>query len=551
MSIVRGRDPYSESTLGGGSERSGASRLGGFHPGIVRMRWPLWLDLILLGTTGGIQAASYGAEGLWWLQCVAVGVLAWRLSTPGMRPRRAAFLGWLFAVTWLGGAVWWLFISMNTYGGLPAWMAAAAVALLCGFLALYMGAAMGAYVKWRSGHSWRDAVLFAAVWMLAEMARGWVFTGFPWASSGYAHVDGPFSAVAPWVGVYGIGGLVAGWAALVALSVSARPGGRTGWMGLALCAISLLVLSLWGGGYHTQPGPVMQVTLLQPNVAQDKKFTAEQMPATLGWIARALTNTQGDLVVAPETAIPLLPDQLPPDYWNLLQRHFHAARNAALIGVPLGSAETGYTNSVVGLSGLAANLPQGQYRYDKYHLVPFGEFIPQGFHWFTRMMNIPLGDFARGAAVPESFPVATSTGKVRVAPNICYEDLFGEELAVRFRDATTAPGVMANLSNIAWFGNTEAVPQHQQISRMRALEFQRPMIRATNTGATVVIDHLGQVTDHLPPFTRGQIAGFVQARFGLTPYAKWASAWGLLPLAGLGLLLVLLTRRWSPRPEGT
>ena len=105
--------------------------------------------------------------------------------------------------------------------------------------------------------------------------------------------------------------------------------------------------------------------------------------------------------------------------------------------------------------------------------------------------------------------------------------------------------MLANASNLAWFGNTEAVPQHQQISRMRTLELQRPMLRATNTGATAVIDHTGLVTDHLPAFTRGQLPGVVQARYGLTPFARWAGPWGLWPLWVLGLLL-LLNRRWGP-----
>ena len=105
------------------------------------------------------------------------------------------------------------------------------------------------------------------------------------------------------------------------------------------------------------------------------------------------------------------------------------------------------------------------------------------------MMNIPLGDFERGPVAAPSFEV----GGERVAPNICYEDLFGEELAARFVPEASAPTILANISNIGWFGRTIAVEQHLRISRMRSLELQRPMIRATNTGATAVIDHRGVV----------------------------------------------------------
>jgi apolipoprotein N-acyltransferase len=183
-------------------------------------------------------------------------------------------------------------------------------------------------------------------------------------------------------------------------------------------------------------------------------------------------------------------------------------------------------------------LPGGFYRYDKHHLVPFGEFIPTGFRWFTQLMNIPLGDFNRGPVGPASFAVHGE----RIGANICYEDLFGEELAARFEDDATAPTIFANISNIGWFGDTIAIDQHLQISRMRALEFERPMLRATNTGATVVIDHHGRVTHSLPRFTQGVLEGTVQGRTGLTPFAWWAARVGLWPL-GLGALIIVLAMR--------
>ncbi|MFT3818193.1 MAG: apolipoprotein N-acyltransferase [Rubrivivax sp.] len=487
----------------------------------MKPRLPLWAEALGVAAAGALQTWALVATALWWLPIAAAALLAWRVrASPGAR--RAAWLGWAYGLGWLLAGTWWMFISMHRYGHLPAWLAAAAVLALAAALSLYLALAMAAVRRWQRGSAF-DALLFAAAWLLAEMARGVWFTGFPWAASGYSQVDGPLAALAPWVGVYGIGAVLAWLAAVIA------HGHRRPW-GAALAAVALL--TVFGPGEHGSAGRVLSVQLLQPNVAQDEKFAAERMPATLQWVAQRLLATQADLVVAPETAVPLLPGQLEdfaPGYWAALRLRFAQGPQAALVGVPLGDYERGYTNSVAGLSA------GGSYRYDKHHLVPFGEFIPTGFRWFTELMQIPLGDFNRGGLRQPSF--ALPDGE-RAAPNICYEDLFGEELARRFADAATAPTLFVNLSNIGWFGDTIAIDQHLGISRMRALEFQRPMLRATNTGATAVIDHQGRVLARLPSFTAAVLDGQVQGRRGLTPFARWAAVAGLWPLWALGLALV-------------
>ncbi|RYZ10488.1 MAG: apolipoprotein N-acyltransferase, partial [Comamonadaceae bacterium] len=127
----------------------------------------------------------------------------------------------------------------------------------------------------------------------------------------------------------------------------------------------------------------------------------------------------------------------------------------------------------------------------------------------------------------------------RIAPNICYEDLFGDEIGAGFRDRASAPTILLNVSNIAWFGDTVAIDGHLSISRMRALEFKRPMVRATNTGATVVIDHFGRVTHSLPRLTRGVLLASVEGRDDITPFAWWVSRFGLWPLWGSAIAVLL------------
>ena len=491
--------------------------------------WLRRLELPAVAALGALQTLAFVHTVLWPLPLVTMVLLVWRLSAA--RPGRAALLGWCYGTAWLCAGTWWLFISLHRYGGLPAPLAGAAVFALSAALSLYLAAASAAYAAWRRGGG-GDVALFAALWLLVELARGLLFTGFPWVASGYAMVDAPLAALAPWLGVYGIGALMAALAAgLVVAAQAAQRGAGVRGAALALAApLAVLLAAVAVPADFTRPAGMLQVALLQTNVAQDEKFAADHMPEALAWVARELLAAKADLVVAPETAVPLLPDQLTefaPGYWQLLQERFRK-RGAALVGVPLGDYERGYTNSVAGLSAAP------EYRYDKHHLVPFGEFIPTGFRWFTQLMNIPLGDFNRGGLTQPSFGVAGQ----RVAPNICYEDLFGEELAKRFASAAGAPTVLANISNIGWFGNSIAIPQHLNISRLRTLELQRPMLRATNTGATAVIDHRGVVTAALAPHTRGVLQATAQGREGRTPYAVWAAAAGLWPLVGAALVIV-------------
>ena len=525
--------------------------------------WPA--SLLLLA--GGLHALSVGwpfafgwARGhtLWPVQIAAMALLAGVLLRS--RSARGAFAaGWGFGTAYLAATFWWLFVAMHTYGGLAAPLALVAVFALAGLLALYFGAACGLWWRWSRHPAPAGALLFGALWMMAEMARGTWLTGFGWGAGGYAHLDGPLAFYAPWVGVYGITGLAAGVAMVLAgllarrarligaelpwsenkpLPATASASRKSQW--LAALAMLLPLLAPAALNDFTRSNGTLAVTLLQGNIPQNEKFeTSTGIVQALAWYRQELLGARTPLVVAPETAIAVLPQQLPEGYWEDLRAAFAPAGRAAIIGIPLGDEAQGYSNSVLGLVGGQAQ----PLRYDKHHLVPFGEFIPPLFRWFTELMHIPLGDFNRGALGQPSMVVEGQ----RLAPNICYEDLFGEELAARFGDASLAPTVFVNVSNLAWFGDTVAVDQHLAISRMRTLEFQRPFVRATNTGATAILDHQGRTVAALPYLTAGALVGEVQGRVGVTPFAWWAARFGLWPLWWFAL--GVLAWAWWAKPQ--
>ena len=298
---------------------------------------------------GLLHAASianpWSGQPVGWLQILALSIFILQLlKLTG--PRQAAMAGWLFATGWLAGTFWWLFVAMHTYGGLPAPLAALAVFALAAGLAVYYGVASAAYAVLAPANRWLGAALFSALWLLAEMARGVWFTGFGWGGSAYAHVDG-LAGSAQYIGAYGLAACVAGIAYLVAASLLANGLVRRGrFAGVACLIVALLA---WSPGENTRPTSTLDVALLQGNIPQDEKFQPGTGVAdALSWYAEQLAGARATLVVAPETAIPLLPQQLPPGYWEALQQRYQSGAQAALVGVPMGSLVDGYTNSVVG-----------------------------------------------------------------------------------------------------------------------------------------------------------------------------------------------------------
>jgi apolipoprotein N-acyltransferase len=475
---------------------------------------------------GGASLFSFEPFGWWPLQFVALAYFFYQIGM-GSSTRRAVYLGWAFGFGWSVAGMHWLFIAMNRYGDLPAPIAALGIVVL----GLYMGlfAALVAGVGTWLRRRWALPVpaflllVLPPLWGVSEWMRGWVFTGFPWASSGYAHVAAPLGGFAPIVGVYGVGVLVALAAGCLVLLTQRRklP---------ALGLLAALLLAGWGlrqiAWTHPSGRPI-SVRLLQGDIPQQEKFDRDHLVEILVRYRDMLTSAPADLIAAPETAIPVQARSLPPGYLAMFEDYAARTGSSYMIGIPLGDSYADFSNSALGIG------PRGQsYHYDKHHLVPFGEFIPYGFRWFTNLMQIPNGDQTRGKAVQAPFAVKDQL----VLPNICYEDVFGEEIAADLRQDAHPATLLLNMSNLAWFGESVAIPQHLQISRMRSLETGRPMLRATNNGATAIIDARGNVVQQLPFYGQGVLAANVQGMAGSTPYIRVGNdgflALGALMLAG-------------------
>ncbi len=503
--------------------------------------------LLIAAVLGVAHTQAFAPHDWWWLQILSVaGLVALIADAP--RPRTAAATGFAFGLGWFLSGIWWLYISMHVYGEMPAWMAALAVVLFAGYLSIWPALAAGTW-RWltaRSDAGILAALAFGATWALSEWLRGVVFTGFPWLGSGYAHTDGPLAGFAPLVGVYGITFLAASASGLLVVGIGAwRRRQRHGARSLA-AASAVIVAGVLGGGaalapiaYTTPAGNPIHVRLLQGNVAQDIKFEPAGIQRSLELYRDLITAEPADLVVTPETAFPVILQELPIDIAKAVRAYMERTGTTVIFGAAGADSPVDFTNSVFAIGPEQEQL----YRYNKHHLVPFGEFIPFGFRWFVDMMKMPLGDFRRGTLDQPAVPVRD----IHVAPNICYEDLFGEEIATTLRQQVTPANMLANVTNLAWFGDTIALDQHLQISRMRALEMRRPMLRATNTGMTAVVRPDGSVQAKLPTFEIGTLSATVQGMQGLTPYIRW----GNVPaLAGSALVLLLAWRaRRARRPS--
>ena len=455
----------------------------------------------------------------------------------------AAAVGFAFGAGLFLAGVSWVYVSLHVYGGMAMPVAALFTLLFCLIQACYPALVCAVLLRLCANTPVRLMLLFPALWAISEWMRGWMLSGFPWLAIGYSQVpSSPLAGYAPVLGVFGVSLICAALAAAAACAIDgfllrrAVPEPRKQSPGFiaGLCVAGTLVIA--GAVLKTHqwtqpvPGEPTSVTLLQGNIPQEMKWRPERALATLETYLELARSADSKLILLPETALPMLNVDVPPDYLKALADRAVQNGGDMLFGVPELDPSGSYYNSVMSIGTGPAQV------YRKHHLVPFGDYFPLRpvLGWIMNLLHIPMSDFSRGAQVQKPLQVAGQ----KVAVNICYEDAFGEEVIRQLPEAT----MLANFTNDAWWGDTVASRQHLQIAQMRALETGRPMLRATNTGVTAIIDPRGQIVASAPEFTTTTVSGEVRGYQGSTPYIVFGNA-GLLVLAAAMLVIPLIAAR--------
>lgn len=470
---------------------------------------------------GALLTLSFSPFNLWWLAPLTVALLFTVLEGASLRER--SLRAFWFGIGSFSTGTYWLYISLHFFGGLAPPIAAA----LCAALILLMSTYLAGW-GYLSGllaprePVWQFLAVLPALWVVVEWLRGWLLTGFPWLSLGYGQLEGPLAVWAPVLGLYGVSLLLVLGAGALAAVVAAAHGGRIA--GVSFLAGLMLLTWFFAGVEWTAPvGKPLNVSLVQGGISQSRKWLPEELANTKAlFLNLTLKLDRADLIVWPEAAIPALAHE-EEEFLTLLRKLMRARQQELILGMLTFDEKTGeFRNSLLAIGS-------EQSVYHKRHLVPFGEYfpVPDFIRSALRFMNLPYTDISKG---PENQEALRIKG-VLLAPSICYEDAFGNEL----RAFLPRAALLVNVSNDGWFGASIAPHQHLQMARYRALEAGRFMLRSTNTGITAIIDPFGRVVSQGAQFKAAVVSARVQPREGATPWVKFGNG----PVLGICALLLL------------
>ena len=482
----------------------------------------------------------YAPFSYYWL--VAIVLPAWLYTVQGKPAKAAAKQGFIFAFGCFSAGISWVHVSIDQFGGLPLPVSILLMVLLCLYLALFL--ALACYLAARfSAQNKLNLWLLLPFWLLSEFLRGVLLTGFPWLTLGYSQIDGPLALFAPVIGEKGISALVI----IICIAIVAVIKQYNRKLNLAILgsidAFSLLLQNiLW----VSPTGQTANTVMVQGNIKQELKWAPElTQPTMLKYLELTQQHYPADIVIWPESAITAVePSNQAQDFLAVAESSALLNNSAIISGIiDYNINSKNYYNNLIVLGKKFAEDKQGSYqynnenRYAKHHLLPIGEFVPFAdlLRPLAPFFNLPMSSFSRGDYVQENL-IANG---LHLLPLICFEVAFAEQLSANFTEQTD---LLLTVSNDAWFGDSHGPHQHLDIVRMRALEFGRPFLRATNNGITAVIDHQGNIVKQIPQFEQAVLKAQVSLVTGFTPYARYTR---IIDFAiPLSLLLLIAFRQW-------
>ena len=469
-------------------------------------RWQLALIASGAGALTGLGHSPFDMP----LATLAGLIAAFALFAQTDTARRAALLGWSFGTGYFALTLHWIVEPFLVDLARHGWMAPFALVFLSTGLALFWGAAFGA-----ARVLGRQPVLLALTLTAAEVCRAYVFTGFPWAMLSYPWVDTLPAHAAAFLGPHGL------TAALLILTASIANGSRLIQAGSLVLAIALTFA----------PAPVLpdpaadrpMIRIVQPNAPQHQKWDPDHIPTFFDRkIAFTASDPAPDLVVWPETSVPTWLHNAQPAFDRIAE----ASEVPVVVGIQRLEPPLSFYNSLVVLGADA----QITARYDKHHLVPFGEYVPFG-ELMARFGIHGLAANEGGGYSAGPGPQLIDLGPLGTAlPLICYEGIFPHMM----RGLTERPGFLLLITNDAWFGNFAGPQQHLAQARMRAIEQGLPMVRSANTGISAMIDARGRMLSQIPLNQAGYVDAALPEALPPTVYARTGD-WPVL-----GFLVVVL-----------
>lgn len=497
------------------------------HPWLTRF----WVRAVLLIAAGLLLPLAFAPFNLWPLGWLSLALVFFVLRVSAQKPAKSSgkqlfLLGWLFGLGLYGFGLSWVYHSMQVVNT-PAWLSVLMTSLFCAAIGLTSGVnfLVWHWLQTRIQTHWHW-ILFAALWVIFEWLRSWIFTGLPWLLVGSSVSDYWLSGWLPVVGVYGVSFFIA---AASALLVTAWFNGQNrycwGWVSAAMVLLFGLGLLAKQVHWTSAQGSSIDAVALQGNIDQRTKWQRKRIIPTFELYRDfTLIHSDADLVVWPEAAITEVTSQAE-DLLNALTAVADATDTAIVTGIIAdGVDEAGryqMWNALLGLGNASGE-------YYKTQMVPFGEYVP-----FASLLRgvIEFFDLPMSALVPgPRNPEVLHWDQTDMAPLICYEIAYPGLVRKLARDA----GIIVTVSNDSWFGASIGPHQHLQIARIRAMETERPVVRATQDGMSAIIDGEGQVLAIAEKFQRTAIRAEIQPAQGLTPYLRFGHLWQI------GLLIALI-----------